>query len=82
MYVSSMQKLLYSREHRLLIKRLVQARKKAGLSQTQAAQRLGTSQPNISMVESGQRRIGVVELLKFAKVYECTLTELLGSLLR
>ena len=82
MYVSSMQKLLYSREHRLLIKRLVQARKKAGLSQTQAAQRLGTSQPNISMVESGQRRIGVVELLKFAKVYESTLTELLGSLLR
>lgn len=60
---------LYSKEHKLLIKRLVQARKKAGLSQVEVAKKLQTTQPNISMIEAGQRRIEVLELMEFARLY-------------
>lgn len=61
---------LYSREHKLLVKRIVQARKRAKLSQVEVARKLRTTQPNISMIESGQRRIEALELLEFSRIYQ------------
>ena len=41
----------------------------AGLTQEEVAQRLGKPQSFVSKCESGERRVDVVELSRFAKVY-------------
>ena len=48
---------------------LRQARKEAAMTQVEAAQALGKPQSYISKCEAGERRIDVVELERFAKVY-------------
>jgi transcriptional regulator with XRE-family HTH domain len=59
---------------RLLAIRLRQARREAGLSQTEIAARLNRPQSYISRCESGARRIDVFELQEFARVYDKPLT--------
>jgi len=46
----------------------------AALSQTEAARRLGKPQSFVSKCESGERRVDVVELLAFARVYGVAVT--------
>lgn len=59
-----MSKAIYSKEHKNLIEKLKSARLYAKLDQKTAAKRLNKSQSYISKVESGQRRIDVVQLKK------------------
>ena len=61
---------IYSKEHRMLVERLKKARKEAGLDQEAVAKLLGVTQSYISKMESGQRRIDIVQLKRFAKVYK------------
>ena len=61
---------IYTKEHKKLIERIIQARNEAGLSQVEAAKRLDRSQSYISKIEVGQRKIDVIELKKIAKVYK------------
>ena len=65
-----MAKTIYSKEHRMLVERLKKARKEAGLDQEAVAKLLGVTQSYISKMESGQRRIDIVQLKRFAKVYK------------
>jgi transcriptional regulator with XRE-family HTH domain len=65
-----MTKTIYSKEHRILVERLRRARKGRGLDQEEVAKLLGVSQSYISKMESGQRRIDIVQLKRFAKVYK------------
>jgi transcriptional regulator with XRE-family HTH domain len=65
-----MVKAIYSKEHRMLVERLRRARKGRGLYQEEVAKLLGVSQSYISKIESGQRRIDIVQLKRFAKVYK------------
>lgn len=65
-----MAKTIYSKEHRTLVERLKKARNEAGLDQVHVAKLLGVSQSYISKMESGQRRIDIVQLKAFAKVYK------------
>src|SRR5438309_1939416 len=46
-----------------------QARIDSGLTQVEAARRLGRPQSFISKCESGERRVDVVELVEFCRVY-------------
>lgn len=46
---------------------LVKARRRAGLSQSQLASRMGTSQSTIARLESGQTLPSTKTLLRFAK---------------
>jgi transcriptional regulator with XRE-family HTH domain len=55
--------------HRALAGRLRQARKDAGLTQVQAAERLRKPQSFISKCESGERRVDALDLMAFAKAY-------------
>jgi len=60
---------LYSKEHKTIVEKLKKARHEAGLDQVEVAKKLGRSQSYLSKIESGQRKIDVVQLQKFAKFY-------------
>ncbi len=63
-------KTIFTEEHKYLIERLKQARTEKGIDQIQAAVLLGKTQSYVSKVESGQRRIDVIQLKEFARIYE------------
>lgn len=46
------------------------ARREAGLTQVQVAQTLGMPQQHVSRIELGERRLDVVELQEFARLYD------------
>lgn len=58
-----MPKTIWSEAQKALIASLVQARKAAGLSQAALAGRLRCQQSLIARIESGERRIDVLELV-------------------
>jgi transcriptional regulator with XRE-family HTH domain len=59
---------LGSKRRRILIALLIERRKAAGMTQAQLADRLGKPRSFIARLESGQRRVYVVELLELAEV--------------
>lgn len=58
---------LRSPRHKRLAELLIHYREEAGLKQADVAEKLGRHQPFISNIESGQRRVDVVELLDLAE---------------
>ena len=64
-----MTKSIYTKEYAYFIERLYKARIEAGLTQVQVAKKLGRPQSHVSNVESGQQRVDVIELQRFAKIY-------------
>mgnify|MGYP001575071380 CR=1 FL=1 len=52
------------------VEQLKKARQEAGLDQIEVAKLLGKTQSHVSKVEAGQRRIDVVALKEFAKLYK------------
>jgi transcriptional regulator with XRE-family HTH domain len=65
-----MSKAIYSKDHQDIIEQLKKARKEAGLEQTEVAKLLGKTQSHVSKVEAGQRRIDIVALKEFARIYK------------
>jgi len=65
-----MSKVIYSKEHKYIVEQLKKARKEAGLKQSRVAKLLGKTQSHISKVEAGQRRINVIALKEFARIYK------------
>jgi transcriptional regulator with XRE-family HTH domain len=58
-----------SAAYRLFLKRLREARLAAGLTQMEVAAKLRRPQSYVSKCESGERRVDVVELVEFARLY-------------
>jgi transcriptional regulator with XRE-family HTH domain len=56
-------------EYRRFLARLRAAREHAGLTQVQVSKRLRVPQSFVSKCESGERRVDVVELMAFARLY-------------
>lgn len=65
-----MSKTIYSKDHKYTVDQLKKARQEAGLGQVEVAKILGKTQFHISKIESGQRRIDVVQLKEFARIYK------------
>lgn len=63
-----MQKTIGTRRHAKLIKLLIEKREQAGLTQTQLAERLSEYQSFVARMESGQRRIDVVEWIELSNI--------------
>jgi ribosome-binding protein aMBF1 (putative translation factor) len=61
---------VYEKEYQESIRRLKQARIDAGLSQQAVAERMGKPQSYVSKIESGERRLDVAEMKKFAEIYK------------
>jgi len=64
-----MTKTIFSKDHEALIERLKKAREDNDLDQAEVAKLIGKTQSHVSKVEAGQRRIDIVELKEFAKLY-------------
>ncbi len=65
-----MNRVIYSKEHKHIIEQLKKAREKVGFDQKRVAKLLGKTQSYVSKVESGQRRLDVVQLKEFARIYK------------
>jgi transcriptional regulator with XRE-family HTH domain len=59
-------KTLGSARHKLLVDFIISKREAAGLTQAQLAGKLGEYQSFVARLESGQRRIDVVEFIEIA----------------
>ena len=57
-----MQKSIVSKEHKVLLACLKEAREASGLTQIDLASRLGMTQSQISKCERGERRLDLIEL--------------------
>lgn len=64
-----MKRSLHSKEYKAFTEHLRSARLESGLTQVQVAKKLKRPQSYVSNIESGQQRVDVVELQKFAKMY-------------
>ncbi len=73
-----MSKSVYTKGYREIIERLKKARIQAGLAQHEVAKKLGKPQSYISKIESGERRLDVVEIKKFALIYKKEITYFLN----
>lgn len=73
---------LRSRRHLALIATLVEARKQAGLTQRQFAAKMRVSQTFIASIESGLRRVDVVEFMDIAKALDRDAVELFARVAR
>lgn len=65
-----MSRSVHSKECRGIIQRLKEARIQIGLSQQEVADKLEKPQSYVSKIESGERRLDVAEIRKFANVYK------------
>jgi len=65
-----MSKSIHSNEYKAVIQKLREAREEAGLTQAEAAEKLGKPQSYISKIERGERRIDIIELSKIAQLYK------------
>lgn len=63
-----------TKEHEYFVSRLRQARIDARLTQVEVAKILKRRQSYISNIETGQQRVDIVELQKFAKLYKKDIT--------
>ena len=74
---------MHKSQHTTAYKRLTdalrEAREGAGLTQAQVAEQLGVYASFVSKVESGERRIDVIELTHFCAAYGVELVALLRT---
>lgn len=68
-----MKKSIHTREYAYFVERLRRARLESGLTQVQVAKKLQRPQSHVSNVESGQQRVDIIELKRFAKIYGKTI---------
>jgi HTH-type transcriptional regulator/antitoxin HipB len=76
-----MPKTLRSPRHVRLIDLIVEQRNRAGLSQAELAAKLGRYQSVVSQIESGGRRVDLVELLDIAEIIGLDVHAVLDDLL-
>ena len=68
-----MTKAIYSKDHKHIVEQLKKARQEAGFDQVEVAKLLDKTQSHVSKVEAGQRRIDIVALKEFARIYKKSL---------
>lgn len=74
-----MEKSQHTTAYKKLTAALRQAREAAELTQAEVAEKLGLYASFVSKVEAGERRLDVVELKQFCKVYGVELVTFLRS---
>lgn len=71
----------HSEPYKLLLEMLIEARTRAGVTQTELAARLGRPQPFISFVERGERRVDVIEFYAIIRALDLDPREAFSDLI-
>jgi transcriptional regulator with XRE-family HTH domain len=77
-----MPKSVFTGAHQHLVDVLVEARRRAGLTQTELAERIGKDQKFISLIERSQRRVDVLEFCALARALRIDPVSLYGDVVR
>lgn len=72
---------MFTDAYRVLLECLVEARRDSGVSQTELGRRMGKGQKFVSVVETGVRRIDLVEFIEWARALELDPTSLFERVL-
>lgn len=75
-----MEKTIHQERYRKLITLLRQNREMSGLTQSQLAELLNTSQTVVSKIESCERRLDVIELIEICKAIDIDFNNLMDEL--
>ena len=76
-----MAKTIHRSEYRHVVNRLREAREASGMSQTALAIRLGRNQQWVSLMESGSRRLDVIEFAEVCLALDADPTLLLAPVI-
>lgn len=74
------QKTIHNDQYQYLLSQLCLERKRLGLSQSEVASSLGMTQSEISKIETGERRVDVLEFKEIISAYRVNENEKLNSL--
>ena len=77
---TAMPKSLHSQRHLAVAAAVANARRAAGMTQAQVAKAMGRHQPFVANIESGERRVDVIELLDIASVVRLDVSTLIVQL--
>lgn len=77
-----MPKSVYSEAHAALVDLLISTRKASGLLQSELAAKVGKDQSYISYIETGQRRVDVIEFYDLATAMKIDPAKLYAELVR
>src|SRR5208283_5217490 len=69
----------FNEKRKLVGSRFALARTRAGLSQSQVAEKLKIPRPSISEIEAGRRKVSADELVEFADTYSVEIEWLAGK---
>lgn len=75
-----MTKSRFTESYSLFLKLLILARKKAGFSQTQLANKLGKTQSYVSKCEIGERRLDLIEFLEILSVLKVSSKSIISEI--
>jgi transcriptional regulator with XRE-family HTH domain len=75
-------KTIFGGDHAKLVEVLLEARNRAGLTQTEVAEMIGRDQTFVSLIERGQRRVDVIEFVRIAKATGSDPVELFADVVR
>ncbi len=71
---------LFTDDWSSLVQILTAARHRAALTQVELAQKLGRSQRYVSLIETGQRRVDVLEFMAYASALNLDSTDLFNEI--
>jgi transcriptional regulator with XRE-family HTH domain len=74
------QKTLRTSSHKKLIALLKEQRRKAGMSQKQVSELIGWPQSHFSKMETGERRLDVIEFIQICKALKADPQEIVAEL--
>ncbi len=77
-----MEKTIYTREYDAVVRLLRAARKTAGITQIELAERLGLTQSLVSKMERGDRRLDIIEVRTICRAIGISFLEFVTQLER
>ena len=73
---------IYTREYKVMLRLLREARRETGITQVELARRLKLTQSLVSKIERGDRRLDLAELRSFCRSIGIGLVEFVGRVER